>query len=784
MLRRVRMPAVAAAAWAAAGVVVGLPGVSGLLPAVLGAVAVGATLVLGLAGCRGTDRYGRAVHRLRGVLAVLAVAAAAASAASVTVALAEPARAGVIAFVGSGGRAVEAGLVVTGKIEPAAFGGVRFVATTEAVRVGPETRRFAVPVEVEAASVPSEVDVGARLAVSGTAGSGEAGKRETLVLDAREIRVESSPEGALAWTAELRRGLGRVVDGLPEPGAGLVPGLAVGDTGSVDPALDDAMKTASLSHLTAVSGANCVVVVGIAVGLAAVLGLRRGWRVVVGLGALAFFVLLVTPEASVVRAAVMAAIAMVALVLGRRAAGLAVLALAVTVVLVLDPWLSRSLGFALSVAATAALLVLTGPLTAGLARLLPRALALALAVPLAAQLACGPLMLLIRPEVSLAGVVANLLADPAAPLATVAGLAACLAAPLPVLQAGLAAIAWLPAAWIAGVATTVAALPGGTVPWVDGPVGIAALALVGVVVVVAIAGVRWRGRERPRTRAVAVAVVAVLVGAGVGQWTLTTVAAPWTVPADWSIAACDVGQGDAIVVRSAGRVMMIDTGPEPEPARGCLRRLAVDRIDVLVLTHYDLDHVGGVEAVAARVGLLLHGPPGSPADERVLDRVRAERVQQASAGMSGELGGAHWSVVWPPARSAAFPSGNAASIVLSISGGGVPASLYLADLDAASQRALAASGRLPVRADVLKVAHHGSADQDADLYARVGARIALVSVGAGNRYGHPRDSTLAILERTRAAIARTDRDGLVLVAADERGLRLWRDHRRRRGRLR
>lgn len=132
-------------------------------------------------------------------------------------------------------------------------------------------------------------------------------------------------------------------------------------------------------------------------------------------------------------------------------------------------------------------------------------------------------------------------------------------------------------------------------------------------------------------------------------------------------------------------------------------------------------------------------------------------------------------MLWPPAAGgAAFASGNSASVVLSVSGGGVPASVYLADLNADAQRALVASGRLPARVEVVKVAHHGSADRDAATYACLDARIALISAGAGNDYGHPRDSLLATLASTHTVVARTDQEGLVLVAAGAQGLRLWR----------
>src|SRR3954452_9236379 len=161
---------------------------------------------------------------------------------------------------------------------------------------------------------------------------------------------------------------------------------------------------------------------------------------------------------------------------------MAILSLSVAALLVADPWLAGSLGFALSTVATASLLLFARPLAAGLSRYLPRALAYALSVPLAAQLACGPLLVLITPVVPIYGVLANLLAEPAAPVATIVGLAACLAAPIPVLQSGLAALAWVPASWIAGTAETVTAIPGDLVPWLEGWPGAAALTVVGLAI--------------------------------------------------------------------------------------------------------------------------------------------------------------------------------------------------------------------------------------------------------------------------------------------------------------
>ena len=218
------------------------------------------------------------------------------------------------------------------------------------------------------------------------------------------------------------------------------------------------------------SGANCAVVLALVLGIAAALGMGRTWRAVAGLAVLAGFVVLVTPEPSVVRAAVMATVVLLTGSIGRPGRGLPVLALTVLGLLVTDPWLARNYGFALSVLATLGLLVLSGPLSRRLRRWLPAPISAVLAIPLAAQLACQPVLVLLSPTLPAYGVPANLLAAAAAPVATIVGLVACLLLPwLPGLATPLVWLAWLPSTWIAAVAQTAAGLPGSQLPWLGGP---------------------------------------------------------------------------------------------------------------------------------------------------------------------------------------------------------------------------------------------------------------------------------------------------------------------------
>lgn len=781
-LRRasLRLVPVALATWGTAAGVVLIPAAAAWVAAALWAAAL--SVVATVAARARPGRRGEGMpRRARVPVVVLVLATAGAAAAASNVAFAQPSRTAAAELALSGGRSVEVQAEVVGKVERRADGALAFdaVATRFATGARSVQERVEVVVRVEPAGVDgvARLEVGSTVTARGTAGEARPGERAVLVVWASQgVRVESGPTGAAAVFAGLRRGLVRAVEGLPGAGAGLVPGLAVGDTSIVTAELDAAMKRSSLAHLTAVSGANCALVVGLAFALAAVLGAPRAVRVAGALAALAGFVLLVTPEPSVVRAAAMAAIAMLAVVLGRTGAGLAMLSLAVTVLLVADPWLALSLGFALSVAATASLLSFARPLAAGLSRVLPRVLALALSVPLAAQLATGPLLVLVAPQIPVYGVIANLLAGPAAPVATALGLAACLAGGLPWLQSGLAALAWLPASWIASTAATVSALPAGVLPWPEGWPGLAALTIVGAAVAVVVAVPRSGRRGRRAVRAVSAGLLAVVLGVGGGVGALSSIAGRWTLPQGWAVLACDVGQGDAVLLRSGDAVALIDTGPAPEPLAACLSRAGIDRIDLLVLTHFDLDHAGGAAAVAGRVGTVLHGPgdPGAEATMRTL-RDAGARTVAASAGMAGMLGAARWRVLWPEAESRAFPPGNDTSVVLDVRGGGIPPMLLLGDLSASPQRLMGASGALSPPYGVVKVAHHGSADQDAALYAAAAPAVALITVGTGNDYGHPRAETLDVLAVVGARVARTDRDGMVAVWSTGSSVSVWRE---------
>lgn len=622
------------------------------------------------------------------------------------------------------------------------------------------------PVRVEAvvSGTLEPPGFGATLTVRARPAMSPGSEREAFRLRGEVVR--SGPTPALtAWTHPLREGLAEASQRLGGDGGALVPGLAIGDTSAVSDDLRAAMTAASLTHLTAVSGANCALVTAAVFWAAGRAGLPRPARIGAALVGLLGFVLLVTPESSVVRAAAMAVVVLVALGSGRAGGGVPALAVATVLLLAVDPWFSRDFGFALSVCATGGLLLLSGPLGRVLSRWMPGPLASVVAIPLAAQLACQPVLILLEPALPVYGVPANLLAAPAAPIATVAGLVGCLLLPiLPSVGFAALQVAWVAATWIAMLAHGTNRLPVQAVSWLPDAPGAALCAL--AVAAGIVAASRAPGRSRAVASAVLVLAVAVPVGVAAGR----PIVARAALPGDWNVLQCDVGQGDAVLARDAGATLLVDTGADPAVLERCLDLAGVRRLDLAVITHWDADHAGGVEAISGRVDVVLHGPLDGVRSDRALGplvRGGAEIVEVGS-GASGTLGAADWRVLWPPPRTT---PGNDASVVLDLRSEGFR-TLFLGDLGEEAQTRLQREHDIG-RADVVKVAHHGSADQSPELYRELAAPIGLVGVGAKNGYGHPTDSLLDLLADGGTTVVRSDLAGTSALVADGGGFRLW-----------
>jgi competence protein ComEC len=258
-------------------------------------------------------------------------------------------------------------------------------------------------------------------------------------------------------------------------------------------------------------------------------------------------------------------------------------------------------------------------------------------------------------------------------------------------------------------------------------------------------------------------------------------------PANWQIADCDIGQGDAMVVRSAGQIALMDTGPSEPLLKACLDELGIRRINLLVLSHYDLDHVAGTPVVDDMTDRALVGPStGKARDVAIIQGLLdgGTRVDRVSEGLTGTLGDLRWKVVWPPSPlpDGILPGNEACVTVIFEPVGTCPdrclSSMFVGDLDETAQNLmLAANPSLP-RLDVIEVAHHGSADQSAAMYQRVAASVGLIGVGLHNRYGHPTKHLLDILAGVGTLPARTDTEGLVLLSAGTKPgtVAVWSEH--------
>jgi competence protein ComEC len=588
--------------------------------------------------------------------------------------------------------------------------------------------------------------------------------------NAREFDIISLAPALFAQADTLREAfLSRSLARGGDAGA-LLPGLSLGDTTGVPEDLEQDMRRSALAHLVAVSGANCALVVGIAVWLTALLGGSVRARLVTGSLALVGFVILVTPEPSVIRASVMAVIVLGAMAMGRPFQGLPVLGITVWVLLLLDPWRAIELAFVLSVAATAGILLGYSSLAGALQRVMPTWLAWFVALPLSAQLAVQPIIILLRPTLPVWGIPANILAAPAAPLVTLFGVLGAVTGPLPgPLAEFFTWLGWFPAAWIAGIARAVSLAPLAEVPWLAGLSGLVALAIVTALVLLAI---------RARHRTVWVVAAALVVGVGAVSQSLPMVVSQWRVPAGWSIAQCDVGQGDSVVYRAQRLIVVIDTGDDASLMDACLRMLGIRFVDYLVLTHFDRDHVGATEVFHGITGVVLTGPPENDEDRgRLADLAHhGATVLPVWEGDRFDLGPVTIDVVWPPRVPLSAPGNDSSVVNIFTPTAQCPTCLSMAalgDLGETPQRMLV-DRLVGLQVDVVKVSHHGSADQYPELYRSLGSRIALIGVGADNRYGHPADSVISFLHNQHQHIVRSDSHGTtVLVGTGGREVRLW-----------
>lgn len=629
----------------------------------------------------------------------------------------------------------------------------------------------------------------------------------------------------------VRADLTRVSGRYGAVSAGLVPGMTVGDTSQLPEALAQSMKDTGLTHLTAVSGSNCAVVMTLTGYAALTLGAGRRLCVGIGLAALTGFVLLVGPDPSVLRAGVMGALGGAAMLSGRSGVSLNALCAAVTGLVLVQPPLAIDFGFILSVLATAGIVVSARPVTRVLASRIPTALAACIAVPLVAQLWCGPALLVLNPALPLYSLPANMSAAPLVPVVTIAGLlAVCvllaghLVSPvqswlLPGTHDAAALAGWeraaslpvgaasFPARVIAWLADGFAALPGAQVPWPGGLPGFIALTVFTVLALGLLHGADtrmrrpaptagtvdaasapppesdavWRVRARKlRARRRALAVIATLALASM----LVLGAVWWFRPAPaWESVVCDVGQGDAVLHRTGEHsAVLVDGGPDPRALHRCLDQASITHLDAVIATHNHDDHVAGLEGLsdAVDVDRVWYSTAGTELPRELAPL--AQKAEQPAPGKRLNAGpltvevlaprvtptAASGTASAPVHRRVSSEDENNASLVLLITrttDHGRTTWLTAGDLEADGYRKATrflTNGAAP-HVDVLKVSHHGARNGGTDIIRDTDPALAVISVGEGNSYGHPHPATVAALQETGAAVARTDLSGSLWI---------------------
>lgn len=575
---------------------------------------------------------------------------------------------------------------------------------------------------------------------------------------------------------QLRSSFTNSLFGVSADSAALVAGLTIGDDSKLSAEALENLKVVSLTHLSAVSGTNCAIVLAGAAFLLNLLPIRRAVRLSLSFAVIFGYLGLVGPEPSVLRASVMVGAVLVGFMLGRRVPPLEALSLAVVILLVYQPSLSMDFGFALSALATLGLLVLAPKLVEVLARRMPLWLAVVVSVSLAAQIACLPVLLMLQPTIPVYSIAANVIAEPLVAPVTVIGLISCLVSPaFPALASGLCFMASVFTAFILFVAESFANAPSASISWIEGSLGI----ILAIILVVSF----WLflTTKSAALKSLASGVGALIALSFFAQSSSLALQRNDFYGGNYSIVNCDVGQADALVIRSQGKVALVDVGRENPAIDSCLTNLGISKIDLLVLTHYDLDHVGGTlgaitgrEVVTALVTSFSDDRPGAESTQELLEAKGIPMVR-SEKGMSGSLGGFQWLVLSPHRGAPEAKDSNDASTSMFWTSSQI-ALFTMADSGERAQLRIGSEYESLLKSDfgskvvVVKVAHHGSADQAPEFYEEIAADIALISVGRSNSYGHPTKRTLDLLARSGTKVMRTDEMGAIGLSETSAGL--------------
>lgn len=595
-----------------------------------------------------------------------------------------------------------------------------------------------------------------------------------------EYRTETAG-GAFGGAVRVRNA---VIDGFADAGArfGMERGAAVlsalvcGNRTLLDGCDVYAdCKIAGVAHLIAVSGAHLSIVSSLLAGLLSAFGLRRGWTLAFQAVFLGGYLFVAALPVSAIRACAMAFCTMASYLPKRRASSVNALAVCIVVILAVNPQAALSESFALSAMSTLGIVLFASLFKVWLAdwhTALGGSVGEALALTAASSMCSLPLAGALFSQVSVVSPLSNLIAAPLFTLLCTLGVAVgfamalvpavwCLSSPLLVLSEVFCQM-------VHGLA----GLPFASIP-VD--IGVVAAVILSTFLCVLL----WCFWPHPSGRSFA-------KGAALALSVLVAVSAVWPLACGTRIVMLDVGQGDAFLLQSGGRSVLIDTGTSDKDLLEGLASCGVLRLDSVVITHADDDHCGSLTALrgVVRVSRVILAHDALTCDDASYEALRAtaaglvgsDSVIGLSVGDAVSFGRFRMEVLAPPSFRA--DGGNADSLVLfaqaDLDDDGAPdqTALFCGDAEAEQIGELAASSVL-AHADILKVGHHGArVALTPELAEALGAEVALISVGEGNRYGHPAGETLKYLADAGTQTFRSDEHGRVSCKLTRAGIRV------------
>ena len=590
---------------------------------------------------------------------------------------------------------------------------------------------------------------GQRFSAEGRIVASKEARVAALVVIKDDIEIQTQASRWASALGAIRLGL-RSLSGDGNAGA-LIPGMVLGDTSKQSVEFKNSMRRSGLTHLVAVSGANFALVSAFVLWMMQFLFARMKFRLSATAISLIAFIALVRPSPSVLRAAAMAAVLLVAQGTKKGRDSLPALGFAMAAVVVVDPWQARDAGFALSVLATAGLLLFAPVLIEKLSIHLPGKLAQALAPPIAATVFCSPIIVALSGYLAPMSVIANLLAAPFVAPITIVGFIAALFSPFaPLVSTVLIWFIRFPAEAIALIAHWASTFPVLTLR--TGKIGFLIVALFALG--------SWLFKKWFKHIIVFTLVVLISI-TWLQRWP----------GGDWQVANCDIGQGDSMVINLGNHQgIVIDVGPDAVAEDRCLKALGINKIPLLILSHFHADHVAGLPGALKNraVGQVWVSVNSAPLIESAKAQAALKGVEiiKAVRGMSARVGPLTIRVLWPTLSATSFEEmpGDGSQINNS----------SIATLITSDAFSLFAGGDLepPVQeilvkdvgpVDIYKVCHHGSRYQDLAFMSALHPRISIISVGAGNTYGHPAVQTLQALARLGSEVLRTDIDGAVAV---------------------